>query len=77
MLCLIVFIGYLFYQESSKLGRSKKSGGKNGPADDEDVSIFELSTAQRLELPTLIAHKLCIRYYSIYYKSLFVVTGML
>lgn len=40
MLCLIVFIGYLFYQESSKLGRSKKSGGKNGPADDEDVSIF-------------------------------------
>lgn len=29
----------LFCQESSKLGRSKKSGGKNGPADDQDVSM--------------------------------------
>lgn len=40
MLCLILLIDYSFDQESSKLGRSKKSGGKNGPADDQDVSIL-------------------------------------
>lgn len=40
MLCLILLIDYSFDQESSKLGRPKKSGGKNGPADDQGVSIL-------------------------------------
>lgn len=38
VLCLLSFSITRFRQESSKLGRSKKSGGKNGPADDQDVS---------------------------------------
>lgn len=40
VLCLILLIDNSFDQESSKAGRSKKSGGKNGPTDDQDVSIL-------------------------------------
>lgn len=40
VLYLILLIDYSFDQESSKAGRSKKSGGKNGPTDNQDVSIL-------------------------------------